>query len=188
MHGIRSDRQVPEELWMKVWNSAFRWVYLFFSPWPLASLSFLAICKASSDNHFAFLHLFFLGMVLITASCTILWTSAYSSSGTLSIRSDALNLFVTSTWFRSYLNRLVVFPTFFNLSLNLAIRSLWSEPQSAPGLVLLTVYCFSTFGCKEYNQSDFGVGHLVLSMCRVFSCVIWRGCFLWPVYSLGKLY
>ena len=21
MHGIRSDRQVPEELWMKVWNS-----------------------------------------------------------------------------------------------------------------------------------------------------------------------
>ena len=33
----------------------------------------------------------------------------------------------------------VVFPTFFNLSLNLAIRSSWSEPQSAPGLVLLTV-------------------------------------------------
>ena len=30
---------------------------------------------------------------------------------------------------------LLVFPTFFNLSLNLAIRSSWSEPQSAPGLV-----------------------------------------------------
>ena len=30
---------------------------------------------------------------------------------------------------------LVVFPTFFNLSLNLAIRSSLSEPQSAPGLV-----------------------------------------------------
>ena len=41
--------------------------------------------------------------------------------------------------FRSYLNVLVVFPTFFNLSLNLAIRSSWSEPQSAPGFVLLTV-------------------------------------------------
>ena len=27
-----------------------------------------------------------------------------------------------------YLNGLVVFPTFFNLSLNLAIRSSWSEP------------------------------------------------------------
>ena len=38
---------------------------------------------------------------------------------------------------RSYLNGLVVFPTFFNLSLNLAIRSSWSEPQSAPGLVFV---------------------------------------------------
>ena len=28
----------------------------------------------------------------------------------------------------------MVFPTLFNLSLNLAIRSSWSEPQSAPGL------------------------------------------------------
>ena len=28
----------------------------------------------------------------------------------------------------SYLNGLVVFPTFFNLSLNLAMRSSWSEP------------------------------------------------------------
>ena len=33
------------------------------------------------------------------------------------------------------LNGLVVFPTFFNWSLNLAVRSSWSEPQSAPGLV-----------------------------------------------------
>ena len=33
------------------------------------------------------------------------------------------------------LNGLAVFPTFFNLSLNLAIRSSWSEPQSAPSLV-----------------------------------------------------
>ena len=32
---------------------------------------FSAICKASSDNHFAFLHFFFLGMVLITALCTM---------------------------------------------------------------------------------------------------------------------
>ena len=43
-----------------LWNSAFRWVYLSFSPLPLASLLFSAICKASSDNHFAFLHFFFL--------------------------------------------------------------------------------------------------------------------------------
>jgi len=35
--------------------------YLSFSPLPLASLLFSAICKASSDSHFAFLDLFFLG-------------------------------------------------------------------------------------------------------------------------------
>ena len=36
------------------------------------------------------------------------------------------------------------------------------------------------------NQSDFSVDHLVMSMCRVFSCVVGRGCLLWPVCSLGK--
>jgi len=30
----------------------------------------------------------------------------------------------------------------------------------------------------EYNQSDFAVDHLVMSMCRVFSCVVVRGCLL----------
>ena len=33
------------------------WVYLSFSPLPFTSLLFSAICKASSDNHFAFLFL-----------------------------------------------------------------------------------------------------------------------------------
>ena len=39
---------------------------------------------------------------------------------------------------------------------------------------------------KEYNQSELGVGHLVLSTCNVFSCVVGRGSLLWPVHSLGK--
>ena len=42
-----------------LWNSEFKWVYLSFSPLPLAYLLFIAICKASSDNHFAFLYFFF---------------------------------------------------------------------------------------------------------------------------------
>ena len=67
-----------------LWNSAFRLMYLFFFPLLFTSLLFSAICKASSDNHFAFLHFFFLGMVLITTYCTMLWTSVHSSSGTLS--------------------------------------------------------------------------------------------------------
>ena len=50
-----------------LWNSAFKWIYLCFSPLPSASLPFIAVCKASSDNHFAYLHFFFLGMALITA-------------------------------------------------------------------------------------------------------------------------
>ena len=45
---------------------------------PCFSLFSSAICKASSDNHFAFLHFFFFGMVLVTASCTMLWTSVHS--------------------------------------------------------------------------------------------------------------
>ena len=43
-----------------------------------------------------------------------------------------------------------------------------------PVLFLLMVYSFSIFGYKEYNQSDFGIYHLVMSMCRVFFCVVGR--------------
>ena len=80
-----------------LWNSAFRWVYLSFCPLLFASLPFSAIYKASSDNHFASLLLFFLQMVLITAYCTMSWTSGYGSSANLSIRIKPWNLFVTST-------------------------------------------------------------------------------------------
>ena len=79
-----------------LWDSAFKWVYLSFSPLSLASL-FSAICKASSDSHFASLHFFFLGIVLIPVSYKVSWTSIHSSSGPLSIRSIPLNLFLTST-------------------------------------------------------------------------------------------
>src|SRR5574340_1191158 len=70
-------------------------VISFLSPLLFASLLFTAICKASSDNHFAFLHFFSIGMVLITVSYTKSQTSVHSSSGTLSIRSSPLNLFLT---------------------------------------------------------------------------------------------
>ena len=48
-----------------LWNCAFKCVYLSFSPLPLASLLFSAICKASSDNHFAFLHFLYSELFLI---------------------------------------------------------------------------------------------------------------------------
>ena len=62
----------------------FSFVFCFFS--------FFSYLSASSDNHFAFLYLFFLGIVLITASCTMLRTSKPSFSGMLYIRSNPLKL------------------------------------------------------------------------------------------------
>ena len=44
----------------------------FFSPLLFTSLLSLGIYKASSHIYFAFLHFFFFGMILFTASCTIL--------------------------------------------------------------------------------------------------------------------
>ena len=67
-----------------LWNSAFRCLYLSFSPLLFASLLFTAICKACPDSHFAFLHFFSMGMVLIPVSCTM--------SRTLSIVHQALCL------------------------------------------------------------------------------------------------
>ena len=56
-----------------LWNSSPKWEYLFFSPLPFTSLLFSAIFKTSSDNHFAFLHFFFLETFLITTSFTMSW-------------------------------------------------------------------------------------------------------------------
>ena len=63
---------------------------------------------------------------------------------------------------------------------------IWATVSSRSWFCWLYRESFSIFGCKEYNQSDFGGDHLVMSMCRVFSCVAGRGWLLWPVCSLGK--
>ena len=66
--------------------------------------SHLCVCQASFLMTFAMgrvphagprQHFFSMGMVLIPVSCTMSWTSVHSSSGTLSIRSRPLNLFLT---------------------------------------------------------------------------------------------
>ena len=59
-----------------LWSSACRWVYLSFSPLPSASLLFSAICKTSSDNHFALLHFFFLGMVFFPWEKKLIWLTS----------------------------------------------------------------------------------------------------------------
>ena len=133
-------------------------------------------------------------MVLVTASCTMLWTSFHSSlelclSDLIPWIYLSLPLYnhkgfdLGHTW----MNGLVVFPTFFNLSLNFSVRSSWSEPQSAPGFVF--THCIGLLhlqGYKECNQSDFGIGHLVMSMCRVIAWVVGKECLLWSACSLHK--
>ena len=78
-----------------IWNSAFRWVYLSFSPLPFASL-FSAILYGLFRQPFCLFAFLFLGMVLITASCTC-HEPPSTVLQALSIRFNPLNLFVTST-------------------------------------------------------------------------------------------
>ena len=61
----RSLRKAFLSLLGVLWNSAFRCLNLSLSPLLFVSLLFTAICKASPDRHFAFLHFFSMGMVLI---------------------------------------------------------------------------------------------------------------------------
>ena len=87
-----------------LWNSTFSWVYVSLSPLPSTSLLFSCICNASSENHFAFLHFLFFGMLLVTASCRVLWTFAHCSSWTLS---DLI------PWIYFFLNTVLLLKMFF---------------------------------------------------------------------------
>ena len=98
-----------------LWNSTFRWVYLSFSPLLIASLLFTAICKASSDSHFTFLHFFFLGIILIPVSGTMSWKCFYSSSSTLSIRYSPFNLLISLLYKGFYLGHTWMVYWFFPL-------------------------------------------------------------------------
>ena len=83
-------------LFALLWNSAFKWEYRSFSPLLFASLLFTAICKASSDSHFAFLPFFFWGEWSWFMS-PIQCHKPLSIVHLASIRSSPLNLFLTST-------------------------------------------------------------------------------------------
>ena len=150
----------------------------------LLCLSFLFsdIHKTSQDNHFALLHFFFLCMVLAITCCTVIWTSVHSSLGTLS---DLIPLIYLSSPLYNHKR----FYTFFNLILNFAVNS---QLQSSSATVSSrSSYCWLymaplSLAARSINQSEFSIHHLVISMCRVISCIVGRMCLLWPVHSLGK--
>ena len=56
------------------------------------------------------------------------------------------------------------------------MRSLWSEAQSAPGLIFAECIELLHLWLQKYNQSDFGVDHLVMSMCSLLLCC-WKRVF-----------
>jgi len=68
----------------------------------------------------------------------------------------------------------VVFPTFFNLSKSLAAKKIIK-------LIMVLTIRVGHDWATDLIWSD-----LVMSMCRVFSCIVRRGYLLWPVHSLGK--
>ena len=88
----------PVFLCIDYWGRFSYFSLIFFG--TLHSLFSFAFCFSSFLSylsgllrHFAFFHFFFLGIVLITASFTMSQTSIHSFSGTLSFRSNPLNLF-----------------------------------------------------------------------------------------------
>ena len=83
-----SLRKAFLSLFAILWNSAFRCLYLSFSPELFPALLFTTICKASPDSPFAFWHFFSMVMVLIPVSCTMSRISVHTSAGTLSFRSS----------------------------------------------------------------------------------------------------
>ena len=132
------------------------------------SLLFTAICKTSSANHFAFLNFFCLGMVLISASCTILQTSIHSSSGTLSIvwilwLYLSLPLYNCKGFDLGHTEGLVVFPTFFK-----------SEFDNKEFMIWATVSSWSCF-CWQYGASPSLAAKNIINLISVLT-IWWCPC------------
>ena len=68
----------------------------------------------------------------------------------------------------------------------MAIRSAWFEPHSAPSLDFADCIQLLHLWLQRIQPVWFWYWPFVMSMCRVFSCVVGRVCLIWPVCSLGK--
>ena len=128
-----------------LWKCAFRCVYLSFSPLPFTCLLFPAICKPYQTTILPFCISFSWGgfgspppVQCYEPPSIILWALCLSDL----IPWIYLSLLLYNhkgLWFRSYVNGLMVFPTFFKLGLNFAIRSSRSDHNQFLVLFLLTV-------------------------------------------------
>ena len=84
---------------MKIFSSVYSCQLFLIS---FASLLFIAVCKASSGNHFAYFHFFFLGMVLITSFCTMSWTSVHGVLQARILEWIAISFSRGSSWPRDW--------------------------------------------------------------------------------------
>ena len=121
------------------------------------------------------------------------WISVHSSSGTLSTRSNPLNLsspplynhkgfdlgYPTTEWPSSFLCFLQFEPEFCNKEL-----IFWATVSSWSCFCWLYRSSLS-LAAKKCSQSDFSIDDLVTFMCKVISCVVGKGCFIWPVCFSG---
>ena len=106
---------------------------LLFAFWICSFLSYLYDLLRQPFCLFAFL---LLGMVLITTSHTMLWTSIHSSSGTLSDLIPWIYLALPLYNCKGFdLCHICGFPHFIQFKLHFTINSSLSGPQSAPSLV-----------------------------------------------------
>ena len=138
----------------------------FLFSFAFSSLLFTAICKASTDSHFAFLHFFSMGMVLIPVSCTISWTSFLCQSGRhlftlrcLGTSGSHLNQF--EGWFSTSLidNLLAAYTVFCVFFLKYQfyilyglISLVWFFPLDKTNFIHLLPKLFLTFILKRLHQ------------------------------------
>ena len=124
---------------MSEWVKSLSWVWLFATPWTVAYQAPLSM-GFSRQEYWSGLPFPSPGDLLdpgIEPGSPSLQADALTSeppgkprSGKWNVVNFRLILTVKGIWFRSYLNGLVAFSTFFNFSVNLVIRSSWSKPVS----------------------------------------------------------
>ena len=132
--GLVRSLQPPDILWIQ-WR-----VYNF-----IANTSKWVLFLPPSDAYVrSFLYLLYTLIKLYDTKALSDQASSLAPDWILLLRGSRIPVSsCDSTTTFQYLNGLMVFPTFFNFSLNLAISRSWYEPQSAPSL-------FFFFGdCKE---------------------------------------
>ena len=174
-----------------LWNSAFKWVYLSFSPLPFTSILSTAICMVSSDNYLPFCISFSWGwswslspvechkplFIVLQAHCLsdlIPWI--YLS---LPLYNCNDLLYIIPEWSSG-------FPYFLQFK---------SEFGNKEFMIWATVSSGSYF-CWLYRASPTFAAKNIISLIsvltiwwrphRVFFCVVGRGCLLLLVCSLGR--